>query len=68
LKRVERRLGLRTCGGGLRFANPPYELFGLAVNGRRIRFAENVFYAFSDRRIVEVWSIIDKDAVAAQLA
>lgn len=46
---------------------PSGELFGLAVNGRRVRFAENVFYAFSDCRIVEVWSIIDKAAVASQL-
>lgn len=42
-------------------------LFGLPVNGRRIRFAENVFYEFRDGRIAEVWSIIDKAAVEAQL-
>lgn len=42
-------------------------LFGLPVDGRRVRFAENVFYEFRDGRIAEVWSIIDKAAIEAQL-
>jgi len=42
-------------------------LFGLPVNGRRIQFAENVFYMFQDGRIANVWSIIDKAAIANQL-
>ena len=42
-------------------------LFGLRVNGKRVRFYENVFYKFRDDRIVNVWSIIDKAAIAAQL-
>ena len=42
-------------------------LFGLPVNGRRVRFSENVFYEFRDGRIAEVWSVIDKAAVEAQL-
>lgn len=46
---------------------PRGELFGLPVNGRRVAFAENVFYAFRDERIAEVWSVIDKAAIAAQL-
>lgn len=46
---------------------PKGELFGLAVNGRRIRFAENVFYRFQAGRIVQVWSVIDKSAIEAQL-
>jgi predicted ester cyclase len=46
---------------------PTGELFGLPVNGRRVRFAENVFYEIRDGRISEVWSIIDKAAIAAQL-
>jgi predicted ester cyclase len=46
---------------------PTGELFGLAVNGRRVQFAENVFYRFADNRVTEVWSIIDKAAVEAQL-
>jgi len=46
---------------------PRGELFGLPVNGRRVAFAENVFYAFRGDRIAEVWSVIDKAAIAAQL-
>jgi len=46
---------------------PAGELFGLPVNGQRIRFSENVFYAFDDGRIVTVWSVIDKAAIEAQL-
>lgn len=42
-------------------------LFGLPVKGRRVRFAENVFYEFAAGRIRKVWSIIDKAAIAAQL-
>lgn len=42
-------------------------LFGFPVNGRRVQFAENVFYEFSDGRIATVWSIIDKAAIEAQL-
>jgi predicted ester cyclase len=42
-------------------------LFDLPVNGKRIKFAENVFYEFSARRIRKVWSIIDKPAIAQQL-
>ena len=53
----------------LRFdCTPKAMLFGLPVNGRRISFCENVIYEFRDRRIAEVWSIIDKAAIAAQLA
>lgn len=46
---------------------PKGELFGLPVDGRRVRFAENVFYTFRERRIAEVWSVIDTAAVAAQI-
>ncbi|WP_377811747.1 ester cyclase (plasmid) [Azospirillum sp. A29] len=42
-------------------------LFGIPVNGRRVRFAENVFYEYRDDRIGTVWSIIDKAAVASQV-
>lgn len=47
---------------------PVGQLFGLPVNGRRVRFSENVFYVFSNGRIVQVWSIIDTDVIKAQLA
>lgn len=46
---------------------PRATLFGLAINGRRVQFAENVFYAFVDGRIAKVWSIIDTDSIRAQL-
>jgi predicted ester cyclase len=51
------------------FECTPRALFmGLAVNGQRVRFAENVFYRFHEGRIEEVWSVIDKAAIEAQLA
>jgi predicted ester cyclase len=42
-------------------------LFGLPVNGRKVTFAENVFYEFLDDQIANVWSIIDKAAIESQL-
>jgi predicted ester cyclase len=47
--------------------SPSGTFLGLPVNGRRVSFAENVFYQFRDGRIVSVWSIIDKTAIEAQL-
>lgn len=47
---------------------PHGELFGLAVKGRQVRFAEHVFYRFENGRIREVRSVIDTAAIAAQLA
>ncbi|MEN4904401.1 ester cyclase [Luteimonas sp. TWI1437] len=43
------------------------EFLGLPVNGRRITFCEHALCAFRDQKIHEVWSIIDKAAVEAQL-
>ena len=52
----------------LRFdCTPTGALFGLPVNGRKVQFAENVFYEFLDERIETVWSIIDKAAIETQL-
>ena len=52
----------------LRFdCTPKGLLFGLPVNGRKVSFAENVFYEFLDQRIEKVWSVIDKAAIEAQL-
>jgi predicted ester cyclase len=52
----------------LQFDCRPKGLFlGLAVNGKRVRFAENVFYQFRGDKIAEVWSVIDKGAIEAQL-
>ena len=47
--------------------SPRAEFLGLPVNGRRVSFSENVFYRFRDGKIVQVWSIVDKAAIEAQL-
>ena len=46
---------------------PMGEFLGLPVNGKRVSFAENVFYEFRGERIAQVWSVIDKAAIEAQL-
>jgi predicted ester cyclase len=46
---------------------PRAMLFDLPVNGKRVKFAENVIYEFSAGRIRKVWSIIDKAAIAEQI-
>ena len=52
----------------LRFDCTPKGLFlGLPVNGRKVSFAENVFYQFEQEKIRRVWSVIDKGAIEAQL-
>jgi predicted ester cyclase len=52
----------------LDFACTPTGAFlGLPVNGKHVSFAENVFYEFRDEKIWQVWSVIDKAAVEAQI-
>jgi predicted ester cyclase len=52
----------------LRFdCTPKGLLFGFPVNGKKVQFAENVFYEFLDEQIANVWSIIDKAAIVSQL-
>jgi predicted ester cyclase len=46
---------------------PKGTLLGLRVNGKRVSFSENVFYEFRGGKIREVWSVIDKTAIEAQL-
>jgi predicted ester cyclase len=46
---------------------PKASFLGLPVNGKRVSFAENVFYEFRGRKIWRVWSVIDKAAIEAQL-
>ena len=46
---------------------PRGTFLGLPVNGKRVAFTENVFYQFQNERIWEVWSVIDKAAIEAQL-
>ena len=48
--------------------SPTGMFLGLPINGRNIRFAENVFYEFSDSKIKEVWSVIDKASIEKQLS
>ncbi|MCO1659890.1 ester cyclase [Pseudonocardia humida] len=45
---------------------PEHEFAGIAPTGRRVTFAEHVFYRFRDGRIERVWSLIDTDAVRDQ--
>lgn len=47
---------------------PSGEFFGLPINGRRVTFAENVFYEYIEGKIAHVWSVIDKAAIEQQLA
>jgi predicted ester cyclase len=50
------------------FACTPKGTFlGLQVNGKRVSFTENVFYEFRREKIAQVWSVIDKAAIEAQL-
>ncbi|SDH36343.1 Predicted ester cyclase [Pseudomonas flavescens] len=47
--------------------SPKGRFLDLPVNGRRVSFSENVFYAFRDGKIAEVWSVVDKGSIEAQL-
>jgi len=46
---------------------PTGQFLGIPVNGRKVSFAENVFYDFREGRIYAVWSVIDKAAIEEQL-
>jgi steroid delta-isomerase-like uncharacterized protein len=46
---------------------PKGSFLGLPVNGKRVSFCENVFYRFETGKIEEVWSVIDKRAIEAQI-
>jgi predicted ester cyclase len=46
---------------------PSHTFLGLHIDGKRIAFTENVFYAFSGGKIAQVWSVIDKTAIEAQI-
>ena len=47
--------------------SPKGKFLGLDVNGKSVSFTENVFYEFRAGKIVQVWSVIDKAAIEAQL-
>jgi predicted ester cyclase len=46
---------------------PSGTFLGLPINGKKISFSENVFYEMRQGKIHEVWSVIDKSAIEAQL-
>jgi predicted ester cyclase len=46
---------------------PKGTFLGLQVCGKRVSFAENVIYQFRDQKILQVWSVVDKAAIEAQL-
>jgi predicted ester cyclase len=46
---------------------PKGKFLGLDVNGKRVRFTENVFYEFQREKTTQVWSVIDKVAIESQL-
>ena len=45
---------------------PQQPFLGFEPTGGRVSFSEHVFYRFEDRRIAEVWSLIDKESIRAQ--
>jgi len=47
---------------------PQREFLGLQPSGKRVSFCEHVFYRFREGKIAEVWSLIDRSALAEQLA
>lgn len=46
---------------------PKARFFDLNINGAKVSFSENAFYEFKGERIAQVWSVIDKAAIEAQL-
>ena len=60
---------LKTVASRLEFdISPSGEFLGLPVNGKRVKFCENVFYEYEVGKIVRVWSVLDKAAIEAQLS
>lgn len=52
----------------LRFdCTPIGEFLGVPIGGRRVRFHEHAFYALRKGKIAEVFSVIDKAAIEAQV-
>ena len=71
---------MRGVSSRLLISDPPYiasrlefdctpkgKFLGLHLNGKRVSFTENVFYEFRREKIWQVWSVIDKAAIEAQL-
>jgi predicted ester cyclase len=47
---------------------PQRAFLGFEPTGGAVSFPEHVFYRFDNRQIVEVWSVIDKEAIRKQLS
>lgn len=47
--------------------SPTGHFLGLKINGRRISFAENVFYEVKGGKIADVFSVIDKAEIENQI-
>ncbi len=47
--------------------SPKGKFLGLDINGKRVSFAENVFYEFQREKIWKVSSVLDKAAIEAQI-
>ena len=59
----------KTVASRLEFdITPTGEFLGVPVNGKRVKFSENVFYEYEGGKIVRVWSVLDKAAIEAQLS
>jgi len=48
--------------------NPRRAFLGFEPTGTQVAFPEHVFYRFDEWRIVEVWSVIDKEAIREQIS
>ena len=46
---------------------PRHTFLGFEPTGGQVSFAEHVFYRFENRRIVDVWSLIDKESIREQI-
>ena len=59
----------KTVASRLEFdITPTGEFLGLPINGKRVKFSENVFYEYEVGKIARVWSVLDKAAIEAQLS
>lgn len=47
---------------------PQRPFLGFEPTGEPMSFAEHVFYRFEGGRIVDVWSLIDRDAIREQIS
>jgi predicted ester cyclase len=48
--------------------NPRHAFLGFEPTGGQVSFAEHVFYRYDERRIVEVWSVIDRQTIREQVS